>query len=53
MELEYIKEIQFRRIHIQRMLNMIKILEKQGYDLYQCMGICEFMKPMNFLTNRK
>lgn len=30
------------------MVNTIKVLEKKGYDTYQCMGVLESMKPLKF-----
>jgi hypothetical protein len=49
-EWQYIKAILLRRVQIQKYINMIKILEKEGYDAGHCMRIIEFMKPLKFAS---
>lgn len=41
-------EILWRRLHVQRLINLVRILEQKGYQRYDCMGVMEFMKPLKF-----
>jgi hypothetical protein len=47
-EWKYLKAILFRRVQIQKFINTIKILEKQGYDTHHCTKVIEFIRPFKF-----